>query len=125
MAAKLKACIRCYDNQSRHLQAYYLIRAAQQREELHKQADALRETIAAAERDEAALTVAAGQLLDDNERLDNSIRRVRPGSSQRLRRLSLQRVYPRNEDEARTSPPHRTAHAFTTCSETTGEICCC
>ena len=60
------------------VQAYYLVRAAQQREELLAQADALRGTIAAAERDEAALTVAAGQLLDGNDRLDDSIRRA-PG----------------------------------------------
>ena len=58
------------------LQAYYLIRAAQRREELQTEADALRQTIAAAERDEAALTAAAGQLLDGNERLTDSFRRA-------------------------------------------------
>ena len=65
------------------LQAYYLIRAAQQREELVAEADALRETIAAAERDEAALMAAAGQLLDGNERLDDSFRRASGSSSGR------------------------------------------
>ena len=56
-------------------QAYYLIRAAQQREELQAEAAALRGRIAAAERDEAALVAAVGQLLDANDRLDGTFRR--------------------------------------------------
>ena len=36
----------------------------------------MRNTIVAAERDELALTAAAGQLLEGNERLDDSLRRA-------------------------------------------------
>jgi len=85
-----------HSNAVHKLQAYYLIQAAQQREELVVEADALRETIAAAERDEAALTAAAGQLLDGNERLDDSFRHASGvGFRQGLGSRSAPESYPR------------------------------
>lgn len=56
------------------LQAYYVIKAAQEREELQREAAAAATSVAAAAADEAALHAASHQLLTANGHLGDSYR---------------------------------------------------